>query len=68
MPHLIDWYIDRYLVYIHVIVEIDEYMTRVYNIYYCYHQNVKWFLVPVENGHFYNIAIAILNFSLLLPI
>ena len=34
--------------------------------YYCCHQNAKYFLL--KNGSFSNIAIAILDFSLLLPI
>ena len=41
--------------------------------YYCYHQNANLFLLPFKNGNFSNItisniAIAILDFSLLLPI
>ena len=36
--------------------------------YYCYHQNAKSFLLPFKNDIFSNIAIAILDFSLLLPI
>ena len=35
--------------------------------YYCYHQNPKSFLLPFKIGNFYNIAIVILEFSLLLP-
>ena len=31
-------------------------------------QNSKWFLIPFQNSNFSNIAITILNFSLLLPI
>ena len=33
--------------------------------YYCYHQNVKSFLLPFKNGNFFNIVIAILDFSVL---
>ena len=36
--------------------------------YYCYHQNTKKKLLPIKNGIFSNIAKAILDFSLLLPI
>ena len=36
--------------------------------YYCYHQNAKIFLVPFKNDLLSNIAVAILDSSLLLPI
>ena len=35
--------------------------------YYCYLQNAKIIFLPFKNGNFSNIEIAILDFSLLLP-
>ena len=42
--------------------------TQSWRKYYCYHQNSKQFLLPFKNENFSNIAIAIMDFSLLLPI